>query len=142
MVCATYGAGLIAQLAKHLLPRLRPNVSDLTADVWQTFVTSSADSQLPLAARDLQSYPSGHSATAFGLACGLAWLYPRGRWLFVVFAVLAMMQRIESGAHFVSDTLAGAAIASLTAGLLWQTSGLGASLAAWEAGGPQLDSTA
>ncbi len=119
--CA-YGAGLIAQLSKQLLPRLRPNVCNLTGDVWQTFLAGGAQRYAELhqlAGRDIQSFPSGHSATAVGLAFGLAWLYPRGRWLFAFYAMLAMVQRIESGAHFVSDTFAGAAIACLVAAVLW-----------------------
>ncbi len=123
----TYGAGLIAQLAKLLLPRVRPNVCDLTGGVWQTFFAGGAQhyAQLhQLAGRDIQSFPSGHSATAVGLAFGLAWLYPRGRWLFVFFAILAITQRIESSAHFVSDTLAGVAIACVVAAVCWHQRGL------------------
>lgn len=119
---SAYGAGLIAQLAKPLFPRLRPHVCELSADVAQTFLTGGGQrwaSMEHFSARDIHSFPSGHSATAVGLAFGLAWLYPRGRWLFAFYAFLAMMQRIESGAHFVSDTLAGAAIACLVAASCW-----------------------
>ncbi len=64
-------------------------------------------------ANELQSFASGHAATAVGLAIGLAWLYPRGWWLFAAFATLAAFQRVASGAHFVSDTLAAASLACL-----------------------------
>lgn len=122
VACSAYGAGLIAQLAKLLLPRLRPHACDLSVPVWRTFFLGGGDryAQLHgLSGREVHSFPSGHSATAVGLAFGLAWLYPRGRWLFGFYAFLAMMQRIESGAHFVSDTLAGAAIACLVAGFCY-----------------------
>ncbi len=62
-----------------------------------------------------QSFTSAHTATAVGLALGLGWLFPRGRWLFVGFAVLVAMQRIVGPYHFVSDTLWGAAIGCLVA---------------------------
>jgi len=119
--CA-YGAGLCAQLAKLVSPRLRPNVCDLETDALETFFFAGADRFAhlhQLAGRDVHAYPSGHSATAVGLALALAWLYPRGRWLFAGFATLAMAQRIESQAHFLSDTLGGAAIACVIAGLCW-----------------------
>lgn len=126
MWCA-FGAGLGAQLAKNFFPRLRPQVCDLTCTAWQTFVGSGATAYAhtqQLATRDIQSFPSGHSATAVGLAIGLAWLYPRGRWLFALFAVLAMAQRLESTAHFLSDTLAGAALACLLAAVSWDNRAL------------------
>ena len=37
-------------------------------------------------------------------------LYPRGRWMFALFAALAMLQRVDAQAHYCSDVLAGAAI--------------------------------
>ncbi len=68
--------------------------------------------------RGMQSFTSGHATVAAGLAIGLSWLCPRGGWLFMVFAVLASLQRVASGAHFVSDILAGAALASAAGGIL------------------------
>ena len=58
----------------------------------------------------LQSFPSGHTATAVGLTVGLIRLYPHGRHLFVALAVLAASQRMAASAHYLSDTVAGAAI--------------------------------
>jgi membrane-associated phospholipid phosphatase len=49
------------------------------------------------------------------LAVALGWLYPRGRWLFAAFAVMVACQRMEGGAHYLSDTLVGAAIGCLVA---------------------------
>ena len=125
--CA-FGAGLVAQLVKHLFPRMRPNVFDASGDVLSTFLPWGAEAReqaAELGRRAIQSFPSGHTATAVGLAFGLAWLYPRGRWLFAVFAVLAAAQRVGSSAHFVSDTLAAAAMASVVAGLCLSQRGSG-----------------
>ncbi|MBX3416555.1 MAG: phosphatase PAP2 family protein [Pirellulaceae bacterium] len=52
---------------------------------------------------DLQSMPSGHSASVTALAVGLCYLYPRGRWLFVLMACLGCFQRIAFLAHWPSD---------------------------------------
>jgi len=115
-VCA-FGAGLIAQAGKFILPRIRPQAFDFQGDVFSSFVYFR-DSATDLTGRAIQSFPSGHTATAVGLAVGLSWLYPRGRWLFLIFAVLAAGQRVESSAHFVSDTLAAAAVGFVVAGLI------------------------
>jgi membrane-associated phospholipid phosphatase len=132
--CA-FGAGIVAQLAKHGLPRMRPNVFDFSGDVWSTFTVASSSIERDigqLMVRGVQSFPSGHTATAFGLAFGLGWLYPRGRWLFLAFATLAAFQRIESSAHFVSDTLAGAAIACIIVGFCFDTRVFGKTFARFE----------
>lgn len=125
--CA-FGAGVCAQLAKHLVPRIRPNAFDPPGDVFSSFVPWGVEAQYQAAALGraaIQSFPSGHTATAVGLALGLSWLYPRGRWLFLAFACLAAAQRITSLAHFVSDACAAASLACLVAGCCLSERGLG-----------------
>jgi membrane-associated phospholipid phosphatase len=119
--CA-FGAGALAQSLKHLVPRIRPNslVHAQVESVLDTFLSREqlhSEAYRQISEVGLQSFPSGHTATAFGLALGLAWLYPRGRWLFIIFATLAALQRIMCDAHYVSDTLAAAALAFLFAGI-------------------------
>lgn len=65
-----------------------------------------------------RSFPSGHTATAWGLAIGLSLVFPRGMWLFGILACMASLQRLTSGAHFPSDVLAGAAIAFACSAIL------------------------
>ena len=48
------------------------------------------------------------------LALALGWLYPKGKWLFLLLALLVACQRIECGAHYLSDVLCGAAVSCLT----------------------------
>ena len=50
---------------------------------------------------------------AVGLAAALIWLYPQGRFLFILLTVLVGCQRIVSGAHYPSDVLVGAAVGCL-----------------------------
>jgi membrane-associated phospholipid phosphatase len=111
--CA-YLPGLAADGMKLLLARGRPYKTDLSAvhSVWETF-----QGWLPMfsGGSASQSFTSAHTATAVGLALGLGWLFPRGKWMFVGFAVLVAMQRITGPYHFVSDTLWGAAIGCLVA---------------------------
>ena len=101
------GAGLLANMLKLLVARARPLYHSLEGGVLETF-----GGWLPFCegGSSQQSFPSAHTATAVGLAVGLGWLYPRGRWLFAVVATLVALQRIESGYHYLSDTVCGAAI--------------------------------
>ena len=128
VAACTFGAGAIAVLAKHLVPRIRPNAFDPPGDVFSSFIPWGVEAQYQaaeLGRAAIQSFPSGHTATAVGLAFGLTWLYPRGRWMFACFACLAAAQRVMSFAHFVSDTLAAASIACLVAGFCLRDRGLG-----------------
>jgi membrane-associated phospholipid phosphatase len=119
VLAITLAAGLTADVLKLLLARTRPNSfftsGTATDTVWETF-----GQWLPLshAGSAHQSFPSGHMAAAFGLTAALIWLYPRGRWLFAAFAVLAGCQRMSSGSHFLSDVLWGAMAGSLPALLM------------------------
>lgn len=117
--CCAYGAGVVNLLVKCSLARVRPQVfwaSEMPERIGETFLGPTFWlSSEQLVGRSIQSFPSGHSAVAAGLACGLAWLYPQGKYLFAALAALAMLQRVECGAHFPSDTLAGATVGTLVA---------------------------
>ncbi len=113
LAAAAFGSGLAANCVKLMIARRRPHSFDLDAGgVWHTFCGFGLFGE---GGSRMQGFPSAHAATAAGLAIGLTWLYPRGRWLFATFAVLVACQRIQSGAHFLSDTLFGAALGCLVA---------------------------
>jgi membrane-associated phospholipid phosphatase len=106
-VLTSLTAGAIANGLKFVFTRIRPH-----ADTNMT----ALDNWMPLfSGRFLdathRSFPSGHSATAVGLAIGLSLVYPRGKYLFALFALLACLQRLVSASHFPSDVLAGIVIA-------------------------------
>lgn len=115
--CA-YGAGLLANVLKLVVARQRPHAffqgtESATRGVWDTFlgVLPHASNQFADAgSHTIQSFPSAHTATAVAFAFALAWRYPRGKWLFAALAILAAFQRIAVGAHYLSDTLVGAAV--------------------------------
>ena len=110
--------GIVAQLIKLFVVRLRP----------AAFANQSLETPADLAIRLAdqawnvdyltQSFPSGHTASAFGAAMGLAWLFPRGRYLFVLLATMTGVQRVADNAHWPSDVLTGAAIALFCAFLI------------------------
>jgi membrane-associated phospholipid phosphatase len=107
-------AGVVANLAKLLVARVRPRELDWNSPdlhTWMSWLPLWHPQRLgrPLSS-GWMSFPSGHAATAAGLAIGLACLYPRGRWWFACLAVLAGIQRMVAEAHYLSDVLAGAAL--------------------------------
>jgi membrane-associated phospholipid phosphatase len=118
----SWGAGMMANVIKLGVARVRPHHFDFQGGVVDTFA-----GWLPLLSEGSggQSFPSAHTATAVGLAFALAWLYPRGRWLFAGLAVLVAFQRIESGAHYLSDTLCGAAEGCIVAAVCLRTERVG-----------------
>jgi len=104
IVCAAWPAlGVLA--LKVMFARLRPHGLN-TKYVFQSFV-------------------SAHAATAWGLAIGLSWVFPKGRILFFTIAIFASIQRVTSFAHWSSDVLFGTAVAFLMAGALTHNWGLG-----------------
>ncbi len=123
IMAASLGAGLAADVVKLMIVRVRPCQFTFQGDVWDTF-----GGFLPLisAGSGGQSFPSAHTATAVGMAAVLIRLYPRGRGLFVALAVLVACQRVQGGAHYLSDALAGAAVGCLIATLCLHKRLLGA----------------
>lgn len=107
-------SGVFSNAAKYIIPRYRPHSLDQASipiqSSWETWGVPWSGSWFEEAVR---SFPSGHSATAVALAIALSWIYPRGRWVFAVLAFMACLQRLVSGAHFLSDIMAGSDIAVL-----------------------------
>jgi membrane-associated phospholipid phosphatase len=129
------GSGLAANLAKGLIMRTRPYGFDFQGGVFQTFGPwLPAFRELVEEARgaSVQAFPSGHTATAVALAVGLSRMYPQGRKLFAAFAIMAAFQRIAAGAHYLSDTFAGAGIALLVSGVCFDSHLLGRSFSRLE----------
>ncbi len=68
--------------------------------------------------RDGVSFPSGHVMIFASLALPVAVVLPRARWLAIAVTAYACVARLAVDAHFVSDVLAGAALACLITALL------------------------
>lgn len=121
LVLATYAGGLATSLIKSLVTRVRPRSALLeqAAGAFDTFgrqLLSPDASQTSAAV--LMSFPSGHAAVAAALAACLCRLAPHGRWVFITLAVMACLQRLAIGAHYLSDVCLGAALGLLGAALI------------------------
>jgi len=99
---------------KILAGRARPRISENDASKFQLLRGLRGD--------DYQSFPSGHTTTAFAFAATVAsetqrW-WPRSRWIIgpIVYggATLTGASRIYNKAHWASDVMAGAAIGTFT----------------------------
>jgi membrane-associated phospholipid phosphatase len=101
-------SGLAVDSLKLCVGRIRPRHFDFQGTVFDTF---SGLLQGPGTGSQMQSWPSGHTGTAVGFCLALSAVFPEGRWLFRALAALVALQRIESGAHYLSDTLFAASVA-------------------------------
>lgn len=120
--------GLAAQFVKLFVVRYRPAhfFPEYAGSLSETWIGFLPAGQLNFE-YGTQSFPSAHAATAVGLAIGLTWLLPSCRKLFITLALLASIQRIVAGAHWLSDVFAGAGIAVIICGLIFydrRTNGL------------------
>ena len=66
---------------------------------------------------DNAAFPSGHATLAFATATALAVLVPRARWVFFAVAAMLAFERAAEGAHYLSDSVAGAGLGVLSAWL-------------------------
>lgn len=105
-------SGLLTQLIKQLTNRPRPS------NMPETIV--APDERI-----FMNSFPSGHTTTAFAFACFI-WLHVRGTryvwvgWLAWGMAVLIGVSRIYRGVHYPSDVLGGALVGVVCCLGIWQ----------------------
>jgi len=124
--------GVLANLAKYIIPRSRPTVFDLEPwshlnpdrDPSEPFLSSWDVWGIPFTQswfdESIRSFPSGHAATAVAMALGLTYVYPKGKPLFLLMATLAALQRLVVGAHYLSDIFVSVALALMVA-FAWGT---------------------
>ena len=99
-------SGVVVQILKHLIGRVRPRITENLVLAGPSFKSG------------YDSFPSGHTAVAFCLAYTLASYFPRYKVVFYFVAVMIGLERIEGLAHFPSDVLAAGLIGIVIAKLL------------------------
>lgn len=128
MVATTFAGGILANVIKAtLVDRVRPRAADLSAAASALATFGDSVAATIASHSDVNSFPSGHAATAAGLAAALSAKYPRGRFLFGFLATAAAAQRVSSSAHYPSDVLMGAAIGLACAAALHAAANRGTS---------------
>lgn len=104
-------AGVAADVLKVVFGRTRPKLlfrADLYGFTWFSWHA------------DHWSFPSGHAATIVSLMTALWCLWPSHVLFYIAGGMLIAASRIVVGAHFLSDTIAGAWLAVLTTrGVTW-----------------------
>jgi membrane-associated phospholipid phosphatase len=100
-------SGLIAQIIKNLTHYPRP-ISFFGNTAQQYFIQG-------LTFHTSNSFPSGHTATAFAMAAVLSFMIPNKKWqaFFVIAASAVGFSRIYTGQHFLNDVLVGAIIGTV-----------------------------
>jgi len=97
-------AGVLVEIIKHFFPSPRPSV--VFSDIHILGPVLRA-----------RSFPSGHTASTFGLVSFLSGEFPRLETLLWVVAILIGFSRIYVGAHFPADILFGAGLGYLLANI-------------------------
>lgn len=116
IVLAQALSAMIYNAGKHTIVRQRPYLAieekpldELTqGQTWRGW-------QLGNKTFETQSFPSGHSASAFAVAGVLACFYPRLRWMFWILATGCALSRYIDAVHWPSDCVAGAFVGYLSA---------------------------
>lgn len=132
LMCAAWGSGIAANIVKLCIARERPYqwlAHGADGSAWSQF---TGWFPFGTAGNALQSFPSAHTATAFGLALGLSACYPQARKYFLTMAALTACQRVIGDMHYVSDTLVAAAVAWCVAAALYGDTKLARRFTSWE----------
>jgi membrane-associated phospholipid phosphatase len=98
-------SGIVVDVLKVLFGRARPKLlfqSDVYGFTWLNLRP------------DHWSFPSGHSATIVALMTALWFLWPQHLLFYILAAAIVCVSRVAVGAHYLADSLAGAAIAMMT----------------------------
>ncbi len=107
------GGGAVATLTKMFVLRPRPNTFNFDVATYDYAWIWSFDwtlSQVATFDASTRAFPSAYLATATALTVGLWVVFPRGRYLFLALCIGTMLQRLHSGAHFLSDLSGSAAV--------------------------------
>ncbi len=103
-------SGITVNILKFVFGRVRPELyfsENLFGFDWFHYGHSFA------------SFPSGHSATAFGAWLAFALIAPRYRWFFITVGVLIASSRVVLTAHYVSDVIAGIYVGAVATLILY-----------------------
>lgn len=111
-ILSSYGfSGLIVQLLKHFFPADRPKLYFENHLVHYEYFLND------ITLHTINSFPSGHTTSAFALAAALSFT-SKNKSASLVYLIIAMLvgySRIYLGQHFPEDVIAGSAIGVFSA---------------------------
>lgn len=108
-LCAFLLSTIVCQVAKNLADESRPAGYFPDPSIVKTAAWISL--------KRFNSFPSGHTTSAFATATILAFYYKKTwlSWLCIICAILVGYSRVYLGQHFVGDVFVGSIIGSLSA---------------------------
>ncbi len=104
-------SGIIVNIIKPIFGRIRPHIY---------FEKGEAGFEPLTLGHSFASFPSGHSATAFGFFVALAIMYKSYRYFFLFLAAMIAFSRIAIVRHYPSDVLIGSLVGALTTVFLYE----------------------
>ena len=90
--------GIVTQIIKHLVGRVRPNHANFDSGFNFDFFTTNSN---------FHSFPSGHASTAFILSLLAGIFFPKIKYVIYFVGTLIATSRVVVGAHYFTDVLAG-----------------------------------
>jgi membrane-associated phospholipid phosphatase len=115
MIIASTLAGALVNTVRVTSGRPRPNA----AEIPQGWYGLQYQGQSLLFKNKYHSFPSGHTAAAFGFFGVLAFARRRAAWLFLGVPTAIAWSRVYIGAHHLSDVLAGSVVGLFGAWITW-----------------------
>jgi membrane-associated phospholipid phosphatase len=94
-------SGIVTNIIKVVLGKARPKI--LEYDDFYGLTWFNLD-------HAYQSFPSGHTTTAFAIFASLSIMFPKYIWVFLFYALAIAFARIGFFAHYPSDVMAGAIV--------------------------------
>lgn len=115
-ILSAAAAGLIADVSKLTTGRTRPRESPKIA---QGFYGPWKDGKSTVGHSELNSFPSGHTATVFGFAAVIVMAAPAWGSLALLLAGVVAWSSIAMGAHHPSDIVVAVILGFVAAGTVW-----------------------
>jgi len=130
--------GRVAVVAAGFSALLALGMAHLLADIWarpRPYVTHP-DAHLFIPPSHDTSFPSDHATAAFAIAVAILLRHRKAGWIALGLATLLSIARVAVGTHYPADVLAGAAVGTAAALIMWHPSVRGPlhSLAGWSGG--------
>ncbi len=116
MIIASTLAGALVNTVRITSGRPRPNASEIPQGWYGLWDRG----HLLLFKNKYHSFPSGHTAAAFGFFGILAFWKPRFGWIFLCIPAAIAWARVYLGAHHLSDVFVGLIIGLLAAWVTWR----------------------